>query len=160
MKYLLPMLFIFGCSINMDVRFPKPNEDSCKTDCEKYSYYTSMSIFTASDGDGPCEATGRAEILWKDNKNSYCICMDDCMGDDYDWEEECKREGWTLPTEQYEEFMTKPMTKPLPDIEASTIICQGCPGGTCVRTSMGGGAIQVCKGSCDECDMIIPSKDE
>ena len=45
-------------------------------------------------------------------------------------------------------------------IKVAKEVCQGCPGGTCVRTSMGGGAVQVCEGSCDECDMIIPSKDE
>ena len=112
MKYLLPFIVIFGCSVNLDVRFPKPNKDSCKADCEKYSYYTSVSwmgtdLEYVETLNQPFQAEMKTKILWKDNKDSYCICMDDCMGDDYDWEEECKRENWTPPTEQYEEFLAK-----------------------------------------------------
>ena len=101
---------MFGCSVNLDIRFPKPNEESCKTDCEKYSYYTYVS-WMGTDLDyvetlnQPFHAEMKTKILWKDNKDSYCICMDDCMDDDYDWEEECSPlRLWTPTMEQQMEF--------------------------------------------------------
>ena len=73
----IALLFIFGCSVNLDIRFPKPKEESCEKDCEIYLTFQGQ------------------WFEWEDrphNKDPYCTCMDDCMdGADYDWEKQCPR---------------------------------------------------------------------
>lgn len=74
MKYLWTLILFAGCSVNLDIEFPKPKVESCEKDCEIYRTFQEQ------------------YAGYEDDKDPYCVCMDDCMdGTDYDWVKECPR---------------------------------------------------------------------
>tara|TARA_B110000438_G_scaffold293624_2_gene333796 strand:+ start:920 stop:1252 length:333 start_codon:yes stop_codon:yes gene_type:complete len=76
-KQLLLFLFLTtGCSILIDVEFPKKNIKKCEKACKAYEIFEDNS-FTSSESDS-------LWVIYKNRKTEdpYCVCLRLCMDSD------------------------------------------------------------------------------